>query len=101
MKSEVENLLLSTARLDPSITSDRLMRAMAILRGEDAPQALPIIDGRSRLYLRSELAHYFRQTKQTISNWARTGRLHAVKDARGQTIGYTPESVGALPRGER
>lgn len=100
MKAEVESLLVNAVRLDPSITSDMLDAVLAILRGE-RPVHEPDVEDERPLYKRDEIARRFRITKQTVSNWAKYGRLDPVKNRRGQTIGYTRASVGAIIRGER
>lgn len=103
MKPEIEALIRNTVRLDETVPAGAVEIAILALKGErlvreeDAAGAklLP------PLCHRPELAAMFRVNVKTISNWARQGRLDCVKDRRGQTLGYTPESALAIRRGER
>ena len=102
MKPETEDLVVRMLRMDATIAPDVADVALRILRGErpeldpsDDPLASPPI------MLREEIAAKLRISKQTVSNWAKFGRLDVVKNKRGQTIGYTPESFLAIRRGER
>lgn len=101
MKPETEDLVVRMLRMDDSIPQDLAEVALRILRGErkdalaDDPLNMP------PLLYREEIAAKLRISKQTVSNWAKCGRLDVVKNKRGQTIGYTPESFLAVRRGER
>ena len=101
MKPETEDLVVRMLRMDDSVTPELVDEAVRLLRGEhpspyaDDPFASPPI------MRREEIAAKLRISKQTVSNWAKFGRLDTVKNQRGQTIGYTPESFLAVRRGER
>lgn len=103
MKAEIEALITNTIRLDETITPEMAATALQALRGISFVRSDDLRDGVKigRLFRRKELAERFRVSGKTISNWAKAGRLDTVKDSRGQSLGYTPESVAAIYRGER
>ena len=100
MKQDTEDLVIRMLRMDDTIPSTLADEALKLLRGErpdasdDPLSALPLMR-------REEIAAKMRISKQTVSNWAKVGRLDPVRNARGQTIGYTGESFLAVRRGER
>jgi len=103
MKSEIETLVANTLRLDPTVRPEAVETALRVLRGEVIlPQDAPAtVDSLSDLIKRPALARKFGVSPKTVSNWAKRGRLDSVKNQRGQTIGYTLDSVRAIYRGER
>lgn len=102
MKPEIEALIRNTVRLDETVPAGAVEIAILALKGErlvrEADAGVQLLPP---LCHRPELAAMFRVNVKTISNWARRGRLDCVRDQRGQTIGYTPESALAIRRGER
>jgi len=101
MKHDTEDLVIRMLRMDDTIPSDLADEAMRVLRGErpDSSECDPLHS--LPLMRREEIAAKMRISKQTVSNWAKVGRLDPVRNARGQTIGYTGESFLAVKRGER
>ena len=104
MKPDTETLLRATLRLDDSVAPDVVERALKVLRGEaPAPQSPNplILKYIKPIMLRHEVADLCRVSCQTVSNWASHKRLDTLKDDRGQTIGYTGDSVYAVILNER
>ena len=103
MKREIETLVANALRLDPTIEPEAADAVMRILKGEKFVPATSrsAADMLPDTIKRPVLARKFGVSTKTISNWAKRGRLHAVKDQRGQSIGYTSDSVLAIYRGER
>ena len=104
MKPETEDLVVRMLRMDATVAPDLADRALKILRGEvPAPQQQNslILKYIKPVMLRHEVADLCRVSRQTVSNWASHKRLDAMKDERGQTIGYTGDSVYAVIINER
>ena len=102
MKPETEDLVIRMLRMDATIAPDLADRALRILRGELPAQVSSIVLSQIKpVMLRHEVADLCRVSRQTVSNWASHNRLDTLKDKRGQTIGYTGDSVYAVIINER
>ena len=103
MKPETEDLVIRMLRMDDTVTPDLADRALKILRGEVPAQQRNslILKYIKPVMLRQEVADLCRVSRQTVSNWASHKRLDVLKNKRGQTVGYTGDSVYAVIINER
>ena len=104
MKPETEDLVIRMLRMDATVAPDLAERALKILRGEipvPQPASSIVLSKIKPIMLRHEVADLCRVSRQTVSNWVKSKRLDVLKNKRGQTIGYTGDSVYAVIINER